>query len=221
MGLTTHTKTNNTNNMDVKKVFFATAFLLGLCKFEEVLGQTPPCRDDPYFQFGTYQWNGNKYTMTCAWLTANPDLIDQRIGNWCGQIIRTDYGTQYDINEKCPETCGQCGRIDPDPNCVNSPAGWHDSTGEEYDCNWYKGARNCDMWGFAYPMYNKTADQACCVCGGGCIDEPLVFRDSRGRDCAWYSAKPSRCERFGSRYRNNGYVANEACCACNGGRDVK
>jgi len=202
--------------MKLKDVFFVIVILVGLSQLEEVLAESniePPCRDDPFFQFGTFQWNGKTYTRTCAWLTENANLIDKRKEDWCDQTI----GNYFVVHEKCPETCGKC--VDrSNPNCsMDYPIGWHDSTGEEYNCNWYAGGENCNMWGNSFPKYGRTANQACCACGGGCTNMPLLFRDSLGRDCEWYAAKPSRCEEHGYRYRNNGYVANEACCACDGG----
>ena len=54
---------------------------------------------------------------------------------------------------------------------------WHDSGGEEYDCQWYSynisqtgdsyGDHHCESYGDSYEYDGYTADEACCTCGGG------------------------------------------------------
>mmetsp|Transcript_11029 Transcript_11029/g.13949 ORF Transcript_11029/g.13949 Transcript_11029/m.13949 type:complete len:212 (-) Transcript_11029:131-766(-) len=185
---------------------------LSLCK-TVVSTSEPPCRDDPFFQFGSYTVNGKQIKRTCAWLSEDRDKYETRTKNWCDKRIKPFPV----VHVKCPESCGKC--VSPGrPNCVmDTPVGWHDRTGEEYDCEWYAGGQNCQLWGNSYPYLGKTANQACCVCGGGCSDFPLGWTDSNGRDCAWYGASASRCKNFGNRFRKHGYVANDACCVCNGG----
>ena len=80
------------------------------------------------------------------------------------------------------------------------------------------------MWGDSYPNMGKTANQACCACGGGCInysppDSPpgSDWIDSNGRDCSWYAARVRRCKAFGNKPGSGGKNAKAACCACNGG----
>jgi len=68
-----------------------------------------------------------------------------------------------------------------------------------------------------YENFGKTANQACCSCGGGskpCTDVP-GWHDADGTqyNCQWYS-RFRRCQRYGDLYRNFGYTANEACCVC-------
>jgi len=202
----------------IGRVSSAIIILLGLSQFGKVLGQSlrPPCRDDPLFRFGAYEWKGRKIIRTCEWLTENDRLTETRRSKWCNRDIEASYGTVYSIREKCPEACFACPEAPTVPaDCVNSPVFWHDSTGVEYDCGFYV-KRNCEMWGNSFPKYGKTASEACCSCGGGCVDNRR-FRDSRGRSCAWYAANASRCKTHGGRFRNkNGDVANDACCACNG-----
>lgn len=50
--------------------------------------------------------------------------------------------------------------------CVDSPAGWYDSDGPYYDCNYYGTTQMCDEE-IQYPNFGTTAREACCVCGGG------------------------------------------------------
>lgn len=54
-------------------------------------------------------------------------------------------------------------------SCLNSPENWHDTDGQNYNCYWYSQGANCETYGHltAYAMYGKTANEACCGCGGG------------------------------------------------------
>lgn len=54
-------------------------------------------------------------------------------------------------------------------SCLNSPENWHDTDGPNYNCYWYSQGANCETYGHltAYAMYGKTANEACCGCGGG------------------------------------------------------
>lgn len=102
--------------------------------------------------------------------------------------------------------------------CFDVP-NWYDSDGELYDCEWYAGGNNCDLYGDQFENFDKTANEACCVCGGGletpqCADTPN-WHDSDGIkfDCEWYADKDN-CELYGDKYEYSGKTANEACCAC-------
>ena len=52
-------------------------------------------------------------------------------------------------------------------SCEDSPIGWYDSDGPEFNCNYYAQGNNCAVYGDSFENMNKTANQACCVCGGG------------------------------------------------------
>lgn len=104
--------------------------------------------------------------------------------------------------------------------CRNFPDYWHDSDGSFYDCDWYASSKRCELYGQLYANFGKTANQACCDCGGGSI--PVIpcenvegWHDSDGTqfNCEWYS-KLRRCEKYGDKYENHGYTANQACCQC-------
>ena len=43
----------------------------------------------------------------------------------------------------------------------------YDSDGSEYDCEWYSQGSNCEMYGDFFENFGKTANEACCACGGG------------------------------------------------------
>ena len=53
------------------------------------------------------------------------------------------------------------------PTCTDSPVGWYDIDGPTYSCSWYAQGSNCATFGNSYANFGKTANQACCVCGGG------------------------------------------------------
>ncbi len=58
------------------------------------------------------------------------------------------------------------------PGCVNDPLNWHDSDGDFYDCEWYGEGDNCAVLGDGFEHFGKTANEACCVCGGGSSTGP-------------------------------------------------
>jgi len=49
---------------------------------------------------------------------------------------------------------------------------WHDSDGDEYDCDWYSNENNCEEYGDAYENDGYTAKQACCACAGDHTESP-------------------------------------------------
>ena len=55
----------------------------------------------------------------------------------------------------------------PGEGCVDIPYGWHDSDGSTFDCKWYAEGNRCESFGNNYENLGKTAQEACCVCGGG------------------------------------------------------
>merc|ERR1712038_64749 len=55
----------------------------------------------------------------------------------------------------------------PAPPCDDDPEGWYDSDGPQYDCEWYGQGSNCQAYGHLYENFGKTANEACCACGGG------------------------------------------------------
>lgn len=187
----------------------------------------PPCRDDPYFTFGSYEWttsNNSKETTvrTCAWLTQHNAAT--RTSNWC------DYETQLGalVRNKCQDACSVCNPIlsTPDPSTCKDFLfnRWMDTEGR--DCAFYEQGNNCNDAAGRDAIYFKTGQEACCGCaGGGCYDK-LVGNDQDtkwydlggpGFDCEWYEAGPDRCTEWGSSLRNFGHTADEVCCVCGGG----
>jgi hypothetical protein len=52
-----------------------------------------------------------------------------------------------------------------DDTCADSPPGWYDHFGD--NCEWYAEGSNCEDFGSGRANFGKTANQACCACGGG------------------------------------------------------
>ena len=57
--------------------------------------------------------------------------------------------------------------------CINDPKGWFDIDGDVYGCEWYAIESYCELYGSGFQNFGKTANEACCVCGGGGIDFKL------------------------------------------------
>ena len=56
----------------------------------------------------------------------------------------------------------------PPVTCQDSPIGWYDSDGPEYNCEWYSLDDRCEQHGDSYEgQGGKTANEACCACGAG------------------------------------------------------
>ncbi len=58
-------------------------------------------------------------------------------------------------------------------SCVDSPVDWYDSDGPFYDCKYYARDNNCQSFGHGFANFGKTANQACCACGGGTRDQTM------------------------------------------------
>jgi hypothetical protein len=48
--------------------------------------------------------------------------------------------------------------------CTDTPAGWYDSDGATYNCEWYGLDERCSRFGDSYHNFGATANEACCVC---------------------------------------------------------
>jgi len=108
----------------------------------------------------------------------------------------------------------------PTPVCIDDPVGWYDSSSPDYTCEWYGSkAWYCESYGDSWSNFGMTANQACCVCGGGstngtvtpsptpaptpvptnnstsnvttCTDNPVGWYDIDGPfyNCTWYANK--------------------------------
>jgi len=78
---------------------------------------------------------------------------------------------------------------------------WHDSGGQDYDCDWYSatgddsyGDDHCESYGDSYEYDGYTANEACCTCGGG------TTNGTTGSD----SGSGSGSDEYGSGDNNDG-----------------
>ena len=72
-------------------------------------------------------------------------------------IITQVFGKPSSNNEKCKVRGSSCSDV----------RGWYDSDGKIYNCQWYSRNNRCQSYGNGYRNFGATANQACCVCGGG------------------------------------------------------
>lgn len=110
--------------------------------------------------------------------------------------------------------------------CHDEPD-WYDSGGPQYDCGYYAqdGGKFCATEGHLYENFGMTASQACCVCGGGCYDEPGWYdEDGPEYNChsyyEIYDVTDQVCTLEGISFKNFGLTASEACCVCGGGSNT-
>ena len=64
------------------------------------------------------------------------------------------------------------GGVNPPPPkftgvCYNFPGSWWDEFGLEYNCEWYANENYCEIYGSDFANGGLTANEVCCVCGGG------------------------------------------------------
>ena len=117
--------------------------------------------------------------------------------------------------------------------CFDAP-NWSDIYGD--GCDWYS-ETSCSIYGNGYAgASGLTANDACCVCGGGNGDgsfptesptissSPIVqcfdtanWVDSWGDGCSWYNSQEV-CLTYGGAYAGPSVQnAQQACCSCGGG----
>jgi uncharacterized protein YkwD len=96
------------------------------------------------------------------------------------EVITQVFGRPLSSDEGCMDTNGNTndntndntnGNTNGNTNtegrgCSDVPD-WYDSDGEIYNCQWYSYNNHCRYYGNGYKNFGFTANQACCVCGGG------------------------------------------------------
>ena len=203
-------------NIQMKSIILTLVCLISLC-------QARDCKDDPLFQFGSYEWKNSdgqlqRTVRTCAWI--NEKNAEKRKEKWCDYVTRLG----ANVGDKCPIACDKCDDRSPSrlpEDCIDSP--FQDENGNT--CDFYAVGDNCSRF-FGRDLSTGLSNiDACCVCGGGCYDSFVgrnndqVWFDQGGPafGCEWYGTVDSRCAEFGASLRNFGKVANQVCCVCGGG----
>jgi hypothetical protein len=108
----------------------------------------------------------------------------------------------------------------PFVDCIDDPVGWVDSDGDGCD-DFYNTQSNCFSFGDSFANGGKTANDACCTCGGGqpggdeCVDDPPNWVDSVGDGCDWYS-EGNNCQVYAGEIGTDGKTPLQACCVCRG-----
>lgn len=128
-------------------------------------------------------------------------------------------------------TATPCGDYVPDGEDK-----WYDSLGDAYDCDWY--ATDSDLYCGTFAddtsNFGMTANEACCVCGGGVNPGTTVtnttttpctdWQPAPGED--WVDLENNACDYYAillesdntcNGSENFNRTATEACCVCGGG----
>ena len=73
------------------------------------------------------------------------------------------------INSSVYKQCDGTSHLDTQNHCQSSPFAWHDKDGAQFNCTWYGQHDRCSRFGSREDLRNqgKTANEACCECGGG------------------------------------------------------
>lgn len=93
----------------------------------------------------------------CSDVVKNSPSVYSRVSWWRDTIVSV-ICTESDFSSNLCGGSGGSGGA-----CATSPAGWTDSYGD--GCDWYE-ERGC-AFGSIFESQGKTANQACCTCGGG------------------------------------------------------
>jgi hypothetical protein len=82
------------------------------------------------------------------------------------------------------------------PTCMDSPSGWYDGNGAQYNCDWYASdaTNRCGSYAEANAISAnaRSANDACCVCNGGyqLVREPTPAPTApTSGDATWSLAK--------------------------------
>jgi len=169
---------------------------------------TVQCFNVPYW-FDSY---GNN----CAWYGAKAHRCDTY-----GDLYYYAGTNGLSASEACC-VCGGGTSTQP-PRCDDA-LGWVDSFNDS--CRWYEAdANRCTLECDDVGPDGQTANQACCVCGGGtttCEDDPdftFVLKKGGTRKCSWFTADPVRAPIRKSRYCGHPDISNacsETCGICEG-----
>ena len=197
--------------------------------FNVAKGLNAGVRADPNKVVITEQ-NGKTVVSTWKASLASQDIYRQE--NWAGtgkalivEVLNANIGNGENTSIAEVKIYLDSGpAVDVPSTCTDTvPSGeskWHDSDGQDYDCDWYALSTNCAQHGDQFLKFGLTANQACCACKSNtCTDmvpsgqEKWFDADGPDYNCAWYATN-NNCALYGGKYANFGATANQACCAC-------
>jgi hypothetical protein len=126
--------------------------------------QVENCPNDPAYTFGTFEYEGNTITRTCAWIIRRPETAAQRKRNWCNRVHNGSL-----VKTKCRGACDNCCEDD-----VNYTFGTFPYNGGivTRDCAWIIEAsqlveRRRNRWCDKYAN-GAQVDSKCPVACGNC-----------------------------------------------------
>merc|ERR1712153_223938 len=115
-------------------------------------------------------YTGDEACCTCGGGTGTTDSPTATDSPTEAPTVATSAGTSNPTSE--PTTADGCSDY-----TTSNGSEWHDSGGEEYNCQWYSynstqtgdsyGDHHCESYGDSYEYDGYTGDEACCTCGGG------------------------------------------------------
>lgn len=79
------------------------------------------------------------------------------------------------------------------PPCADTPRGWNDNGGAQYNCAWYsETSERCSFYGHLFANKGLTANEVCCICGGGTSGHSSVPPNGGGFNGQSYEIITSR-----------------------------
>ena len=139
----------------------------------ESMSPTELCTDSPK---DWYDVDGSSYN--CAWYAIGSNCANfgdsfENLGTTANQACCSCGGGARDSGTVPHPSASPSESTFPTEVCTDSPQNWHDVNGIFFDCDWYgDGVDRCSNFGDLHEYFGKTANQACCVCGGGNDDSP-------------------------------------------------
>ena len=157
--------------------------------------------------------DGHTVLARIDWVKANMNMSEQQsCKRVCGDEFPGICGSQCN-----PSSCGG-GPTPPSPTppsptppttgggCSDNPSGWYDSDGPDFNCAWYSMSNHCQRYGDDFANRGKTANQACCTCGGGSRTGPTPTPPSPSPPTGGTRPRANFNESLNSSIRNRGML---------------
>ena len=109
---------------------------------------------------------GHSIRNRINWVKANTSRNENQACELvCGAEYPSICASQCNPNQ-CNNNGGGGGGGGGGGSCTDTPR-WYDIDGSHYNCQWYSQNNRCRKYGNSYENFGKTANEACCACGGG------------------------------------------------------